>query len=246
MPSLLDQLSERHPNPHPRIIQTSDSSYTIYHSELEENYHSLHGARQESEHIFINNGLKRYLEVCENPNHLSILEVGFGTGLNMFLTADFLRGRSIETGYHAIEPYPLPSPVIREVNRRNGFTSSMAWQQFFNFYEYNQPEQCSQLQLQCELPNLHFHLHKTSFIQLHVNEEFDLIYYDAFSPNSQPDMWDEASLKKVADLLKTGGMMITYCIRGHIKRTFKQLGLCVQALPGAKGKREMLRVIKPA
>lgn len=248
MASLLDQLIDQQSGnrEQPRPIQTRDASYTLYHPDLDENFHSLFGARQESQHVFIEHGLRRYMELREDTTQLSLLEVGFGTGLNLMLTAKFLEDNALEADYHTIEPHPLHPDILKHLNEKNGYGSWSVWHAIYNAYAQEHPHENNKLAYEWDLPTIDFHLHKTTLIGFYPQQTFEVIYYDAFSPTVQPEMWNRKSLEKVTNLMKPGGMLVTYCIRGYIKRTLKELGLLVQALPGAPGKREMLCAIKPA
>jgi tRNA U34 5-methylaminomethyl-2-thiouridine-forming methyltransferase MnmC len=247
MASLLDQLIDQQSGDleQPRPVQTRDASYTLYQPDLDENFHSLFGARQESQHVFIENGLRRYMDVREETTQLSLLEVGFGTGLNLMLTAKYLKEHALTADYHTIEPNPLPPDLLKHLNEKNGYEDWSVWETFYHAYAQEHPQENTKLAYEWHLPAIDFRLHKTTLLGFYPQQTFEMIYYDAFSPTVQPEMWNRESLEKVTELLKPGGMLVTYCIRGYIKRTLKELGLVVQALPGAPGKREMLMAIQP-
>ncbi len=215
----------------PEIIKTSDGSYTIYLPDMQETYHSRHGAMAESLHVYIRNGLDR----LKDKSHVNILEVGFGTGLNALLTIDHkLASQSIT--YYSIEPFPLEDDMM---------------QAYYHGFE-QQPESLDQLQAMLQRPRGSLHTIKEGFdfclIQNTLQElspqlvhhlEFDLLYYDAFGPSKQKDMWTLEMLKKATDMLRSGGILCTYCAQGEFKRNLKQLGFSVENPEGPLGKRQM-------
>ncbi len=241
------------------IVRTEDGSNTIYNSEVGENYHSKHGALQESRHVFLKSGLQYFFEQTNkvsptggdysqiinfNGAHegfrrlegagVSILEVGFGTGLNFLLSADYCIGQNIALDYTGIEAYPVPESMIAQTGY-DEYISPAIWEQFISFYP--------------EALRHPIELNKNGLLQIancKLNEftsdrQYDVIYFDAFAAAYQPEMWDEATIAHTLQFLKSGGVFVTYAITGNLKRTIKALGLKVEKAPGAPGKREMLR-----
>lgn len=220
---------------HHQLITTSDGSHTLHIPELGENYHSTHGAIQESKHVFIEAGLKQFAAA----EKINIFEVGLGTGLNAFLTFLETSGTKKQIDYTSIEAFPIKQELAEQLNyvgqlnaaeHKNVFDSihSSEWERqialssHFNFRKH-------QLTLQqIELPSNHF----------------DLIYFDAFGPPVQPEMWTEAIFSKIYEATKNGGLVTTYCAKGEVKRTLKKVGFRVESLPGPPGKREMIRAHK--
>lgn len=216
-----------------RVILTGDGSHSLLNAELDETYHSRHGALQESEYVFIKQGLGYWLERNKQVQ-LAILEVGLGTALNAWLTfqSSVLAGRKVR--YFAIEKFPLTKELWQQLNyathERELFEKIHAlpwnsWQQVTPWATLFKSESTLQ---DVALPDLNF----------------DIVYYDAFAPNKQPDMWTFEVLQKVITKLQTGGVFVTYCAKGQLKRDLKALGLEVESLPGPPGKREMIRAIK--
>ncbi len=215
------------------IIQTDDGSSTIYIPELDENYHSSHGAIQEAEHVFIQHGLKKMEE--KGLSSISIFEMGFGTGLNAFLTK--IRA-STPILYVGIEAFPVSEGEVNSLNyaeriggkHRSDFSAIHAskWSEFV------------EIDSQFSLKKVH---QKIESYELDANF-FDIIYFDAFGPRAQGDMWEIDILQKMYDGLKKGGALVTYCARGQFKRDLKSLGFEVESLPGPPGKREMTRAWK--
>jgi tRNA U34 5-methylaminomethyl-2-thiouridine-forming methyltransferase MnmC len=221
-----------------KFVTTADGSKTIYNSEFGENYHSINGALQESQHVFLNAGLQYFL--ANNPQReVSILEVGFGTGLNFLLSADYCTNEQIKLDYTGIEAYPLSEEMIGQTGY-NEYTSEEVWNSFIQQYNASikQPVAINPIcQLQtavCELLNF------TS------EKRYDIIYFDAFASARQPEMWDEKSINHTIRFLKPGCIFVTYAITGNLKRMLKGLGLKVEKAPGALGKREMLRATRCA
>jgi tRNA U34 5-methylaminomethyl-2-thiouridine-forming methyltransferase MnmC len=218
------------------IIPTKDGSHTLRNTLLNETYHSIYGAIQESTHVFINNGLE-YCVHSGNKKALTILEVGFGTGLNAFLTLRKSIELNIEVEYISIEPFPVPEAIWKELNYAQGAEDK---QRFIQLHQ-------SPWNILTEI-NSHFHLQKIDKPILQValpKLKFDLVYFDAFAPEKQPDMWTIQVYQHLVDAMKPGGILITYCAKGQVKRDLKSIGLQVEALPGPPGKREMTRAMKP-
>lgn len=218
------------------FVITADGSKTIYNSKVGENYHSTHGALQESRHVFVNAGLQYFL-ANSAQKEVSILEVGFGTGLNFLLSADYCANHKVELDYTGVEAYPLSEEMIGQTEY-NDYVSKDVWDNFIRQYSASlkQPETINPLcKLQiagCELLN---------FIS---QKRYDVIYFDAFASARQPEMWDEKSISHTVKFLKPAGVFVTYAITGNLKRLLKLLGLKVEKAPGAPGKREMLRAVK--
>ena len=216
-----------------KIVQTADGSNTIFNSEVGENYHSRHGALQESRHVFVESGLKHFLSTNKNDN-VSILEVGFGTGLNFLLSADYCTSENIHLDYTGIEAYPLTTEMLSQTGY-NEYVSPELWDTFI----HNYPEALLNpinLNNNCQLQIAHRKL-----LDFQSDKLYDVIYFDAFAAVHQPEMWDEAAITHTLKFLKPGGVFVTYAITGNLKRTIKSLGLKVEKAPGAPGKREMLR-----
>lgn len=211
---------------------TADGSPTLYVPELDETYHSMHGSVQEARHVFIENGLRF---VATESKQVNILEVGFGTGLNALLTALYAKENAIRVNYVGLEAFPVEEAIWKEINyhtdaeARSLYTKIMA------------PPFGETISIE-----LNFSLFKEAkLIQDWVaNETFDLIYYDAFGPRAQAEMWELPIFEKLYSLLNVGGALVTYCAQGQFKRHLKSLGMRVENLPGPPGKREMTRGTK--
>ncbi|MDO3626058.1 tRNA (5-methylaminomethyl-2-thiouridine)(34)-methyltransferase MnmD [Mucilaginibacter sp. BT774] len=222
-------------SPELKIVTTADGSKTIYNSAVGENYHSRHGALQESKHVFLNSGLKYYVD-NNAASSASILEVGFGTGLNFLLSADYCAENQIKLDYTGIEAYPLAEEMISQTGY-DEYISPATWNSFLNYY----PETLKNaVQINsCQLQIAHCQL-----LDFSSEGVFDVIYFDAFASIHQPEMWNEEAITHTVQFLKPGGVFVTYAITGNLKRMLKSRGFKVEKAPGAPGKREMLRAVK--
>mgnify|MGYP005810091675 CR=1 FL=1 len=215
------------------IIQTSDGSTTIHIPEWKESYHSKHGAIQEANHVFIKNGLSLF-----EGKDIAIMEIGFGTGLNAFIT--FLESSKLKQNidYVGVEAYPVSNEELAAMNyvAELGVTSQ---QSIFNLmHQSNWEEKC--------IIDGHFDLIKRKqFFDDIVDENyFDLIYFDAFGYHVQPDLWSTEIFRKMYSALKDNGVLVTYAARGVVKRSMIEVGFTVEKLAGPPGKREMFRAKK--
>ncbi|WKZ61708.1 MAG: tRNA (5-methylaminomethyl-2-thiouridine)(34)-methyltransferase MnmD [Cyclobacteriaceae bacterium] len=216
------------------IIFTKDGSQTLRNVELNETYHSIHGAVQESLHVFIRHGLEFVQE--KSPQKISILEIGFGTGLNAWLTARHIQDANGHVEYVTLESFPLEESIWTKLNYAEKDADKALFTRL-HLADWNNPIQI----------NNNFKLHKKHVSVQETDlpsSEFDLVYFDAFAPEKQPEMWSQDVLKKVVSTMKPGGIFVTYCAKGQVKRDLKSLGLTVEALPGPPGKREMIRAHK--
>lgn len=218
-----------------QIVLTADGSNTIYNPQVGENYHSTYGALQESLHVFVNAGLKYFLE-ANNLKQASILEVGFGTGLNFLLSADFCDKNQIILNYTGIEAYPLTNQMIIQTGYEQYVPLSI-WNSFIEQYiaALDNPTTIA--------PGCTLQIEVNKLLNFGSNQKYDIIYFDAFAAAHQPEMWSEEAITHTIKFLKPGGIFVTYAITGNLKRMLKSLGLIVQKVPGAAGKREMLRAI---
>lgn len=215
-----------------RIIKTEDGSHTIYVPELEEHYHSVHGAIQESDHVFIKNGLA----YCKS-DPVNILEVGFGTGLNVLLTAVHNQGCQRIIYYTAIEKYPLPGDMVRMLNYPD-FLSSEA-RDIFTRIHMSDWETMNSIS-----PNLFLKKIKLDMINDPVEGKFNLIYFDAFGPDKQPEMWTSEIIQKIAGASCNDALFVTYSAKGELKRNLRACGFNVYILPGPPGKRHITRAVR--
>ncbi|MCZ4244808.1 tRNA (5-methylaminomethyl-2-thiouridine)(34)-methyltransferase MnmD [Pedobacter punctiformis] len=216
------------------LTPTADGSNTLYNENIGEHYHSKHGALQESKHVFIDAGLKF---ASNGKSEISILEVGFGTGLNFILSFEYCTEQNIKLNYTSIEAFPLSTEVIQQTGYA-AYVPEEIWNNFINNYDMALKGSQS-LSAFCNLEIPH-----TTLASFHTEKKFDVIYYDAFSVQHQPEMWTDEIIAKACNFLKPGGTFVTYAITGKLKRAVKASGFTIEKLPGAPGKREMLRALK--
>jgi len=213
------------------IVPTADGSNTIYNAEIGENYHSRNGALQESLHVFVNSGLNYFLD-WKDVEEVSVLEVGFGTGLNFLLSAGVCIARKIKLDYVGIEAYPLSKEMISQTGY-DKYVPTELWQQFINNYPNS-----------LQIPNCKLQTEYCQLLNFRSAQQFDIIYFDAFAAARQPEMWTDEAIAHTIQFLKPGGVFVTYAITGNLKRALKALGCKIEKAPGALGKREMLRAVK--
>jgi len=215
------------------IVKTSDGSTTIHLPDWNENYHSTHGAIQESNHVFIDKGLS-VISLTE----ISILEIGFGTGLNCFLTLLEAEKRKITVNYIGVEAYPVTEEEAIQLN----YVSEL------NVDErqavFNQLHQVSWEENHEVLPGFFLEKRKQFFKDIEAANQFDLIYFDAFGAEHQPELWSVGIFRIMFEAMKENGVLVTYCAKGSVRRAMQEVGFIIERLDGPPGKREMLRATK--
>ncbi len=218
----------------PKIIVTNDGSHSIYLSEIDEHYHSVHGAMQESQYVFVEKGFN-YIK----KSNIQLFEVGFGTGLNAILTYCAAKRQNKTVSYNTIEKYPLNETIVRQLN----FTNYLPADYTAVFQELHHSSWNQEVKIDADFA---LHKIKADFLNYtnYRKNSFDVVYYDAFAPNKQSEMWDENLLSKCHDMLKTNGLLTTYTVKGDVKKMLKKIGFHIERLPGPKGKRHILRAIK--
>ena len=217
-----------------KIIITEDGSSSIYVEDFGEHYHSIHGAIQESEHVFIKSGF--FSDRLSSIDKVSILEIGFGTGLNALLT--YFSAIEIQKHIHytAIELYPISYEELQLLN----YADKLSYQgadKVFSLIHNAAWEKSESI-------NNHFTIckHKISALDIQFPENtFDLVYFDAFSPTTQPELWSNVLFEKIYYSMKPNGVFVTYSTKGDVKRALKQVGFSIEKLKGPKGKREILQ-----
>ena len=219
------------------IKTTSDGSKTLYISELNENYHSHHGALQEARHVFIDNGLK----TVQNYE-INILELGFGTGLNGLVTIDeFLKtDKNHVIHYSTIEKYPVNECEVTELSYDSFFDEP-------NIKEYYRKlHECEWNKTTELFPNFFFTKYHRDFFDIKEIElpKINLVYYDCFGARVQPDLWEKPLFEMVADKMEMGGLLTTYSSKGSVRRILEELNFKVEKKTGPPGKREMINAIK--
>lgn len=216
-----------------QLQETGDGSHTLYNEQLDETYHSHHGALAEARHVFIKEGLE-YV----SKHDAKVLEVGMGTGLNVILSIEHARKNDLNVEYTTLEPYPIDLPTIEQLNYISLIGEQ--WQA-----DYDKIHTC-EWGLPVDFTNLKLIKHKATLQDVDLpSDYFDVIYFDAFAPRKQPDVWELDNIKKCFSLLKPGGVLVTYCANGQFRRDVKAAGFIMNSIPGPPGKREMTRAVKP-
>jgi tRNA U34 5-methylaminomethyl-2-thiouridine-forming methyltransferase MnmC len=215
-----------------QLINTYDGSHTIYVPELDEHYHSIHGAVQESTFIFINNGFG----VCK-ADPVSILEIGFGTGLNVLLTAIKANSGNREVHYTTIEKNPLGNEITDSLNHPEyaGEKGTEIFQRIHSATWNASVNICH---------NFNLLKIEADFTQYRLTGTYDLIYFDAFGPDKQPEMWTPGLFAGIYAVTNKNGILVTYSAKGEVKRSLRTCGFDVTLLPGPPGKRQMIRAVK--
>jgi len=219
----------------PDLIMTQDGSYTLYSKEHEVTYHSRYGAIQESNHVFIHSGLLPHLK---KQDKISILELGFGTGLNVLLTwKNIVDIDTVHVDYHSFDVYPLPEDLL----------NACVYEDHLKI-----PTSISKNILTSDWDKLievdsRFTLtkHNKDILEETLPDNyFDIVYFDAFSPESQPELWSASLFEKIYESMTGQAVLVTYCAKGEVKRILKKIGFTLESLPGPPGKREMTRATK--
>lgn len=219
------------------VILTKDDSHTIEIPGQELTYHSRHGAIQESNHVFLQAGFEPLLR--KNLPRIRILEMGFGTGLNALLTFEATTINRQASSYTAVELYPLKESEYSQLN----YCSQLGKPELQSvFLQMHQDEWEKSI-----LFNEFFSLKKIrgDMTNIILDENYHLVYFDAFAPNAQPELWSEDVFRKIFSLTEAGGVLVTYCSKGTVRRAMEAAGFAVEKIPGPPGKREMVRAIKP-
>ncbi|HPE99749.1 MAG TPA: tRNA (5-methylaminomethyl-2-thiouridine)(34)-methyltransferase MnmD [Bacteroidales bacterium] len=219
-----------------KLIITEDGSHTLFIPELNEHYHSIHGAVAESRHVFIEAGLKP--KIIENKK-LNVLEVGLGTGLNAALALVAAEENQIQLNYFAVEPYPISTEDMMQLNYSKVSESTRMNEVIPAIHAASRDNEVH------IGPYFIFHYFEKRIQEIEFeNNFFDLIFFDAFSPGVQPEMWTMDVFQKIAAAMKPGAVLVTYVAKGEVRRTMKACGLSIEKLPGFGGKREMTRATK--
>ncbi len=214
-----------------KVIKTNDGSFSLFDVKMKESYHSKHGAIKEAKHVFLKNGL-----LSLNKDEIAILEIGFGTGLNTLLTLKESKKNNININYHTLEPYPISQNMYNILNYHK--ILGMEKQIFLELHniKWNEEKKIDDFFILKKI--------KKSIQMFNAEKKYDLVYFDAFSPKKQPELWKPDILKKIFFLLKNNGFLVTYCAQGKFKRNLKEIGYQVISLDGPPGKREMIKAIR--
>ncbi len=219
------------------IITTADGSKTIQIEDWNEQYHSIHGAINEANHVFLKHGLLFYSQNKLEAKPISILEIGFGTGLNSFLTLIEGEKQSLNIDYVGVEAYPVLAKEIEQLNYGELISKDHA-SMFLEMHniEWEKPTFIS--------PDFKLEKQQKFFKDISDMSKYNIVYFDAFGARVQPDLWSEEIFEIMYKALKLNGVLVTYSAKGSVRRAMQAVGFEVERLPGPPGKREMLRATK--
>jgi len=212
------------------LTKTADGSYTLYVPELDEHYHSIHGALQEANHVFIKHGL----EPLKESSSIRVLEMGLGTALNAYLSYQWAKKNKVTLWYSGVEAYPVDGELITTCLKEIGVTHEQDLR-FFSQFVYGSTQHIGDFTLE----PIH-----AFWANLSMEDSFDVIFYDAFGPRAQEGMWTISNFEIAFKALKSNGILVTYCAKGQVKRDLKSVGFKVESRPGPPGKREMTVAFK--
>jgi tRNA U34 5-methylaminomethyl-2-thiouridine-forming methyltransferase MnmC len=217
-----------------KIITTDDGSHTVYNPTINDHFHSIHGAVSESVHVYINAGFRYH-----PSKEVSVLEVGFGTGLNVLLTLKQAWIEKRMVNYDSIDNFVLPDEITDSLNYYS-LTENINsdWFSLIHNLHWNMNHDITDyFRLRKILADIH---------EINFSRKYDIVYFDAFGPDRQPDMWTEEVFIKIYNSMNSGGILTTFSSKGEVRRRLQNCGFVVEKLPGAKGKREMIRCLVPA
>jgi tRNA U34 5-methylaminomethyl-2-thiouridine-forming methyltransferase MnmC len=219
----------------PDLIMTQDGSYTLYSKEHEVTYHSRYGAIQESNHVFIHSGLLPHLK---KQDKISILELGFGTGLNVLLTwKNIVDIDTVHVDYHSFDVYPLPEDLLNACVYEDHLKIPTSISKNILTSDW---DKLIEVDSRFKLTK-----HNKDILEETLTDNyFDIVYFDAFSPESQPELWSASLFEKIYESMTGQAVLVTYCAKGEVKRILKAIGFTLESLPGPPGKREMTRATK--
>ena len=225
------------------IFITSDGSTSIHLPDWNEQYHSKHGAIQEAYHVFIKAGFEKFLDTISQKKestqtNLSILEIGFGTGLNAFITFLEADKKNIKINYVGVEAYPVAANEVEKLN----YVAELKAEN--NQLVFNEMHTTSWDEKHTISDDFLLTKRKQFFNEIDDENTFDVIYFDAFGATNQPELWTEEIFQKMFTALKVGGILTTYAAKGSVRRAMQTVGFTVERLAGPPGKREMLRAVK--
>ena len=230
------------------LITTADGSHSLYVKDLDEHYHSIHGAIQEAQHVFIKTGIHHL--VSQNYTTINILEIGFGTGLNTLLSYIESEKLNVKLNYTSLEAFPLSAEIVSQLNYVELIVTNNKEIMLLDSArsDSNEMKNVFQQLHSCDWENKtelskNFSLLKikNTLQEIKFTSTFDLIFFDAFGPRVQPEMWTEEVFAKIFEATNSNGCLVTYCAKGEVKRTLKKVGFTVETLPCPPRKREMVR-----
>ncbi|MGE0637623.1 MAG: tRNA (5-methylaminomethyl-2-thiouridine)(34)-methyltransferase MnmD [Bacteroidia bacterium] len=221
-----------------KLITTSDGSHSVFSEKFNADYHSKHGAIQESQHVFIKSGLQYFLQ-NNQPEALRIFEMGFGTGLNAFLTFLEIQNSVVNVEYTAVDAFPLIEEVYTSLNYAESLNAENNKSDFLKMHQCEWNNFCT-ISSKFALRKMNAQLQT-----LNHDQQYHLIFFDAFAHSAQPELWETEIFAQLFNTMKLGGVLVTYSAKGQVRRNLQAAGFQVERIQGPPGKREMLRAIKP-
>ena len=218
------------------FLKTGDGSLTIHLSQWDEQYHSKHGAIAEAKHVFLKEGLDYYCTNNPNKSPVRILEIGFGTGLNCFLTNFWALEHAKKISYTGVEKFPVVAAEVSQLNYAQQLEAPLQDFELLHTQPWEHWQEVSK--------NLSLFKHQNDFEALDYDAAFDLIYFDAFGPRVQPELWSDAIFTSMFKALAPKGVLVTYSAKGEVRRTLNKVGFAAERIPGPPFKRHMLRGVK--
>ena len=234
-----------------RVFETQDGTRSLFSERFGVSYHSKYGAWQETQHVFVQAGL-RYAAI--DRSELSILDIGFGTGLNCVASALDPVGRQLTLKYLGVDAYPVDVETLHQLDYPSALSlggedrilfdaiQELSWQSQSSEQVFASGNELTFSEVS---PNFHLAKLNARFEVLVEHEAFDVVYYDAFAPSAQPELWTPERFEAMYRALRPGGILVTYCAKGQVKRDLRSVGFDIEALQGPPGKREMTRAAKP-
>jgi len=213
------------------ILTTGDGSQTLFSKQFDEIYHSRNGALTESQHVFVQHGLMNV-----NKPFIKVFEVGFGTGLNALLCAHYAQQNGIKVEYTGVELYPVEDTIANQLRYHEALIDCPIETAVLHKAPWSERVAIT--------PNFTLLKIQQSFVDVQLFEIYDVIFFDAFAPEKQPELWDLSVFQKCFSMLREGGVLTTYCAKGYVKRNMQEAGFRVEKVPGPPGKREMLVAFK--
>lgn len=219
-----------------KLIISEDGSHTIHSGQFDTSYHSTHGAIQESQHVFIDAGLNYWQSLNPTAQELRIFEMGLGTGLNAIMTAQHADTLQKNIHFTSIEKYPIAESIYSQLNYASLLHCAIELQEIVHTSPWDMDHKLTE--------QFTFNKRQQDLMDVTLDQTVDVIFYDAFGPRTQPELWNLEAVQKLESMMSPNAVLVTYCAQGAFRRNLISVGLEVSRIPGPPGKREMIRAIK--
>lgn len=220
------------------ILKTADGSHTLFSEMFNEVYHSRHGSIQESNHVYIDSGVKYFMEQNHPRKSISVLEIGFGTGLNALLTMLYAKKHEVSVQYSTVEAQPVDISIVKQLN----YTDLLGFE--YCYGPYHTLHLCRWEETHQIIPYFAFNKKKSKVEDVHLDAEYDIVFFDAFAPTHQPEIWSADIFSKLYDAMSPNGILVTYCSKSVAQKAMRDAGFVIEKPVGPWGKREMIRAHK--